>query len=73
MSQQGEDKNQIRDLMEYILLISFVFLGSSYALVTEVRSAREMGNQPSSSMVLEASRASHRGVIFGLQTKRHIK
>jgi hypothetical protein len=73
MNQKPENKDQVRDLMEYILLISFVCLGSSYVVVSEFHATRETGKNLGSLPTLDASKARESRVIFGRQTKRHIK
>jgi hypothetical protein len=73
MNQKPENKNQVRDLMEYILLISFVCLGSSFVAVSEFHATRDTGKNPGGLPSLDASKARRPRVIFGQQTKRHIK
>jgi hypothetical protein len=73
MNQKPENKNQGRDLMEYILLISFVCVGSSYVVVSEFQAARDTGKNVGSLSLLDASKARQPHVNFGHQTKRHIK
>jgi hypothetical protein len=73
MNQNPDNKNQVRDLMEYLLLISFVFLGSSYVVVSEFNSAQDAGKSVARLGPVDGSKARHPHVIFGYQTKRHIK
>ena len=56
--------------MEYLLLISFVCLGSSYVVVSEFQDA---GKSVKGLPPVDASNARRPHVIFGHQTKRHIK
>jgi len=70
MNQKPDNKNQVRDLMEYLLLISFVCLGSSYVVVSEFQDA---GKSVKGLPPVDASNARRPHVIFGHQTKRHIK
>ena len=66
-------KNAWRDQMEYILLISFVLVGSSFVVVKELDAARDV-RQPSKSQPGRAlSPVIHRHDIFGRITKIHIK
>jgi hypothetical protein len=62
-----------RDLIEYILLISFVSLGSSFVLVSEIKAPRTPQNFHSGAAIQTVTRTPKRGAIFGLSTKRHIK
>jgi hypothetical protein len=73
MNQKPDNKNQIRDLMEYLLLISFVCLGSSYVVVSEFHAAQDAGKNVARLQPVDASKARPPHVIFGHQTKRHIK
>jgi hypothetical protein len=59
--------------MEYILLISFVVLGSSAVLASEFQSAGNWGKGVTKAHAGTVSSMQQRNVIFGQSTKRHIK
>jgi hypothetical protein len=69
---QAETKNRVRDLMEYILLISFVFVGSSFVVADELQAVQVVGKPQETTRVWEFTSVSHRHDIFGQTTKRHI-
>jgi hypothetical protein len=73
MNRKAETKNHASDLTEYILLISFVCIASSYAVVSEVLTARDMRKTADRLQLLEAPKGYPQGDIFSKQTKRHIK
>lgn len=66
-------KNHTRDLMEYLLLISFVFLGSSYVVASELRVASGAQKTQDGLQIRDVAERVHRHTIFGQSTKRHIK
>jgi hypothetical protein len=66
-------KNIGRDLIEYILLISFVSLGSSFVFVSEIEGARAPQISHGGGTIQMVIRTPKRSVIFGSSTKRHIK
>jgi hypothetical protein len=68
-----ETKNALRDQMEYILLISFVFLGSAFVVASELQTAQSAGKPQPAARRQDLMEAPHRHVIFGQSTKRHIK
>ncbi len=70
---KSETKSAARDLMEYILLISFVFLGSSYVLAREVQVAGGALKSPDTLRVRDVAKVTHLYVLFGHPTKRHVK
>jgi len=72
-NQIAEDKNSRRDLIEYILLISFVLFGSSAVLAQEFQAARNPGNPTGKTSLRAVASVLHRNDIFGQSTKRHIK
>jgi hypothetical protein len=73
MTQKTETKNSTRDLMEYILLISFVCVGSSYVVVTEFQAAQSTKKDQSNLQLVDSTKLRQPHSIFGQQTKRHIK
>lgn len=73
VKKEAEPKNAVRDLMEYILLISFVFVGSSFVVAKELQSVQVAGKTQETARVREFTSVTHRHDIFGETTKRHIK
>ena len=73
MNTKPEVKNATRDLIEYILLISFVSLASSFVMVSEVRTAQELRKSADAIQIRQVLKTPARHVIVGLSTKRHIK
>jgi hypothetical protein len=73
VKKQAETKNAVRDLMEYILLISFVFVGSSFVVANELQAVQVVGKPQETMRVREPTSVTHRHDIFGQATKRHIK
>jgi hypothetical protein len=73
MNTKSEVKNATRDLMEYILLISFVSLASSFVMVSEIRTTQELRKSADTVRIRQVLGIPARHVILGLSTKRHIK
>jgi len=70
---KAEPRKNARDLLEYILLISFVTFGSSFVFASEIKAASQTRKSPSSSMENTPLKGRPRNALFGLSTKRHIK
>jgi hypothetical protein len=68
----AETKNTVRDLMEYMLLISFVFVGSSFVVANELQAVRVVRKPQETARLREFTSVTHRHDIFGQTTKRHI-
>jgi hypothetical protein len=62
-----------RDLIEYLLLISFVTIGSSYVFATEIEAAQKTWKAPSIAQEHAVEKSRHLNTIFSRATKRHIK
>jgi hypothetical protein len=62
-----------RDLIEYILLISFVSMGSSFVFVSQIKAARIPQKSSPGMSIPALAKTPKRNVIFGSPTKRHIK
>jgi len=62
-----------RDLIEYVLLVSFVSLGSSFVVASELKAARAGQKDAAGATIQLVVKTPKRSVIFGSSTKRHIK